>query len=306
MIRMRRAVLATVVLTLAAGACGKSTTSSQGGKKPKISIASTNVGENTIIAQMYAEALKNKGYPVVTRLNLGAHEVLVPALERGEVDIYPAYLATDLEQYDKSAGLATPDVNDDITKLRQQLKPHGLTALDPSPAADQNGFAVTKATADKDHLTKMSDLAPFASRMVIGAGPECRTRPFCLPGLQKTYGLNFKDFKTLDSCGPLTKNALENGSIDIGLVCTTDGSIPVKGFVLLQDDKRLQLADNIVAIVRNQYATGEVATVLNDIDAKLTTADLIDLNRRADVNHEDPDALAVGWLRDHGFLKRSK
>ena len=84
------------------------------------------------------------------------------------------------------------------------------------------------------------------------------------------------------------------------------GSIPVKGFVLLQDDKRLQLADNIVAIVRNQYATGEVATVLNDIDAKLTTADLIDLNRRADVNHEDPDALAVGWLRDHAFLKRTK
>jgi osmoprotectant transport system substrate-binding protein len=128
--------------------------------------------------------------------------------------------------------------------------------LDFAPnAIDANGYVVTKPTADKYKLVKMSDLQPVAGELVLGGPPECPTRPFCLIGLQNTYNLKFKDFKSLDAGGPLTVAALDagsaNGGVDVGLLFTTDPAIAIKNYVLLEDDKHLQLADNIAPVVRN-------------------------------------------------------
>ncbi|MFN2536697.1 MAG: glycine betaine ABC transporter substrate-binding protein, partial [Mycobacteriales bacterium] len=106
-----------------------------------------------------------------------------------------------------------------------RLDPMGLTALEPSPAADQNAFAVTKNFAEANNLTKLSDLKRVTTKLVLGGPPECTTRPFCKPGLEKTYGLTFAGFKTLDAGGPLTKAALKDGSIQVGLVLSSDGSL---------------------------------------------------------------------------------
>ena len=64
----------------------------------------------------------------------------------------------------------------------------------------------------------------FASQMVLGGPPECEKRPFCAVGLQKVYGLNFKQVKPLDAGGPLTKGALDNGQVDIGLIFSSDSA----------------------------------------------------------------------------------
>ena len=142
----------------------------------------------------------------------------------------------------------------------------------------------------------------MAAQLVLGGPPECPTRPFCQPGLEKTYGLKFKSFRPLDPGGPLTKAALEKGDIDIGLVFSSDGAIVAKNWVVLDDNKHLQNADNVIPLIRTKVATTEVKSILNDVDSKLTTDDLTKLNKRADVDKEDPDALAQEWLKDHGFL----
>jgi osmoprotectant transport system substrate-binding protein len=210
-------------------------------------------------------------------------------------------VGTDLEFLDKNAGLASSDLNATVGHLRDQYKSLNITVLNPSPAADQNGFAVTKATSDKDHLAKMSDLAPFASKMTLGAGPECPTRPFCQPGLEKTYGLHFASFKQLDSGGPLTKTALANGQIDVGLVFTSDGGVAAKGLVVLQDDKHLQTVDNIVPVIRNDKANSAVQSAINKLSATLTTGDLIQLNKMVDIDKADPSAVASTWLKQKGL-----
>ncbi|MFN2608509.1 MAG: ABC transporter substrate-binding protein [Acidimicrobiales bacterium] len=291
-------------LALVAAGCGgsaKTSTGVGGASKGTMTIGAFNFSESAILADMYEGALKKEGFTVTVRPNLGSREVVEPALERGDIQMYPGYAATELEFVNKAAGEASPDANATVAKLRARLEPKGITALDPSPALDANAFAVTKATAAKYNLTKLSDLAPVASQLVLGGPPECPTRPFCQAGLVKTYGLNFKDFKPLDAGGPLSKAALDDGTVQVALIFSSDGAIAAKGYVVLDDDKHLQNADNVVPVIKTASATAEARTVLNKVSAALTTADLAQLNKRADVDKEDPETLAADWLKQHGF-----
>jgi osmoprotectant transport system substrate-binding protein len=285
---------------LVIAACGGTTT--PGTSKGTVTVGGFNFPESSILAQLYGQALAHDGYTVNYKLLLGTREVLVPAMKAGTVDLYPGYAASDLEYYNNKKGEATGDAAATTAKLNTYLQPLGLVALTPSAAADQNAFAVTKATQTKYNLTKLSDLAPIGSQLVLGAGPECPTRPYCLPGLQTTYGIHFKAFKALDTDGPATRAAFKNGSIQVGLVFSSDGDLDQLGLVVLQDDKHLQAADSIVPIVRSAVATDEVKRVLNAIDAKLTTADLVNMNQQVSLEHKDADAVAKAYLEKNNYF----
>ena len=189
---------------------------------------------------------------------------------------------------------------------KKELDAKSLTVLDFAPAVDQNGFVVTKATADKYKLTKLSDVPAVGNQLVLGGPAECPARPFCAAGLKSTYGISFKDFKPLDTGGPLTVAALKGGQIDIGLLFTSDSTIATNGFVLLEDDKHLQLSDNVAPIVRNDLlskAPSDFKSLINSIAPKLTTAELTALNKQADVDKTDPKDIAKAWLKKQGLIK---
>jgi osmoprotectant transport system substrate-binding protein len=300
-----RAFLMTILgLSLIASACGTS-----GGGSPSttakesLTFGAFNFNESAILMNIYGKALESKGYTVTYKANLGNREIVEPALASGQIDFYPGYAATELEFLNKGKGEASPDAQATTDKLNTYLSAVGAKALNPSPALDANAFAVTKATADKYHLAKLSDLAPVAGQLILGGPTECPTRPFCELGLQKTYGLHFKDFKALDAGGPLTKTALKNGDIDVGLVFSSDGGIAANNFVVLEDDKHLQNADAIVPIIRTAKLNSEITDIFNRISAALNTADLTQLNKSADIDKQDPGDLAATWDKQHGFTK---
>ena len=299
--RLRSAQLAAgVALLLTVAACG-STTTGGSTSKGNVTIGGFAFSEGSVLAELYGQALQHDGYNVTFKLNLGSREVVGPALKSGQIDMYVGYAATDLEYWNQSAGEASGDVTATTQKLNSHLQPLNLVALNPSNTVDQNAFAVTKATADKYSLKTLSDLAPVAGQLVMGAGPECKTRPFCLPGLEKTYGIKFKDFKTLDTDGPLTRAAFKNDSIQVGLVFSSDADLNKLGLVVLQDDKHLESADNVVPIVRQAVATDEVKSVLNGVSAKLTTTDLVQMNSQVELLHQDADAVTKVWLQNHNY-----
>jgi len=293
---------ALTVLVTAVAACGGTSTTPGTTSKGTITVAGFNFPESSILAELYGQALAHGGYTVNYKLLLGTREVISPAIQSGQIDLYPGYAATDLEFYNKSAGEASGDAAATTAKLNARLQPLGLVALNPSQAVDQNAFAVTKATKTKYNLTKLSDLAAIGDQLVLGAGPECPTRPFCQPGLEKTYGLHFKAFKALDTDGPATRAAFANGSIQVGLVFSSDSDLNKLGLVVLQDDKHLENADNVLPILRQKVATDDVKTILNNIDAKLTTADLVTMNGQVELNHQDADAVAKAYLQQHNFF----
>jgi|SRR5579884_1384680 len=275
-----------------------------GGPKPTVKIGSANFPENVVLGELYAQMLEANGYTVDRHLNLGTREIIEPALESGQIDMYPEYIATMLAFVSKDPNLqASSDPATTFKNLQTALQPKNITVLNYAQAQDENGFAVTQDTAQKYNLKNMSDLAPVASQLVLGGAPECPQRPFCLPGLQQTYGLQFKDFKPLDAGGPLTVQALQSGDIDVGELFTTDPNISAMNFVELNDDKHLQLSDNVAPVVRNQILSQgpDIQTLCNQVSAKLTTNDLIDLNKSVELDHQDPKDVAAAYLKQQGL-----
>jgi osmoprotectant transport system substrate-binding protein len=296
-----RAAITFLVVALVASACGGTSS----GPKPTVKVGSTNFYEQGILAEAYAQILENSGYTVERKFNLGNREIVQPALESGQIDLDAEYLATLLVKLDPSAKAST-DPKETAKSLQTALSAKKLTVLDYAAATDQNGFVVTKDTAAKYNLKKMSDLTAVAGQLVLGAPAECPSRPFCIIGLKSTYGITFKDFKPLDAGGPLTVAALEGKQVDVGLLFTSDPGIVAKGFILLDDDKRLQLSDNIAPVVRDDLLAkddGTIKKLLNSISAKLSQDELNGMNKLVSVDKKDPKDVAKDWLKKQGLIK---
>jgi osmoprotectant transport system substrate-binding protein len=296
---------AAVCLALLVAACGGGEDALQGGNQPSdrssVIVGSTNFSEQLILAQMYAAVLEKAGVDVTTRLNLGNREVVFPALEKGEIQLLPEYNGSVLSFLNPEATAVTSEeVN---TALAPLLQAKNLVALEQSPAEDKDAWAVTQETASRHNLRTIDDLKPVAGQLVVGGPPELKTRPAGLPGLKRVYGIgDFKEFKALDAGGPLTVSALKKGDIDVGRVFTTQGVIAAEGWVVLEETKPLQPAQNVVPIGRTDAMTDQVKNALNSLSARITTEELTKLNSQVDVEKKDPEQVARDWLTQQGLI----
>lgn len=302
--RLRSRVVGATLLAFAlvAGACGDDGSGDGPKDGPTITVGSTNFGEQLILGEIYAQVLEANGYPVARAFNLGSREVVYPALTSGEIDLMAEYTGSLLTHV---GGTSSTDSDETHAALVAAVAGDDLVVLAYAPAQDKNGIVVTADTAATLGLSSVSDLAAHNGTLVFGGPPECPEREFCLLGLQSVYGLDFAEFKPLDVGGPLTVAALEGGEIDAALLFTSDGVIAAKGFVLLEDDKNLQPAENIVPVTTKEIADAygdEFAELLDSVSAKITTAELSELNKRYGIDAEDADVLAREWLEANGFL----
>jgi len=306
--RPRSYVLGAALLAfgLVLGACGSGgdEDTGTGGNEPEekgsVTVGSDGFYEAQIVGAMYALVLEDAGYDVESRLDLDSREVRLPAMESGEIDIAPEYIASLLSVLDPdSGGATTPE--EGAETLAPLLEDMGLELLPHSEAVDVNAFVVSQDTADELGLAAVSDLADVAGELTLGAPPECPKRPYCIPGLKDTYGVEFGDFKPLEY-GAATIQALEAGAIDVALLFSTDPLISQKGLVLLEDDKDLQQADNITPLVRSEVLNDEIAELLNAVSAALTTDNITPLNARVLVDQEDPEDVARDFLEEQGLL----
>jgi osmoprotectant transport system substrate-binding protein len=269
--------------------------------RPSVTIGSVNFDENVLVAAMYADVLEDAGYHVNRRFLLGTREVVLPAAEGGEIDLFPEYVGSAAEFLEP--GTATADTQDTTEQLRGLLADRGLDVLDPAPAENKNGLVVTAETAEQYGLEAVSDLQPVAGELVLGGPPECPERPLCLIGFEEVYGLMFADFQPLDVGGPVTVSALADGVIDVALLFTTDESIVEHGWVLLEDDGDLQPAENIAPVIRTDVVTDEIRDLLGDVSEVLTTEAITELNRQVRLEGRDPEEVAEGWLREQGLIE---
>ena len=298
------ALLAAMLLVAACGSGGDDDDSPAAGdteERPAVTVGAVDFAENRIVAEMYALVLENAGYEVDRQLTLGSREILQPALESGEIHVAPEYLGSLLLFLDAEAD-ATGDPDNNAALLADLLQDKDQELLEYSEANDTNAFVVTQETADEHQLSTMSDLAGIADMLTLGGPPECPQRPFCIPGLRDTYGIEFADFQPLDVGGPLTVAALEEGQIDVGLLFSTSSVIADRGWVLLEDDKELQTAENITPVVSTDVINDEIRDLLNAVSAELTTENMTELNGRVEIEEEDPQDVARDFLENAGLL----
>jgi len=286
-----------VVLALVLSACGSGDDGPKDGTT--IEIASFGFGESEILGEIYKQALEANGYTVNHQVQVGPREVLKPALESGEVHFVPEYVGSALE-----AGFGiepSADAGDTRDLLIDAYDSAGVAVLELAPAEDKNTFVVTKVLADELGLSKVSDLAKVEG-LVLGGPPECPERPRCQLGLEDVYGLQIAEFKALDAGGSLTVAALNGGEIDAGLFFTT--YLFIDEFLALEDDEGLQPAENIVPVVSQEILDeygSDLEDLINEVSAKITTAQLIEMNERF-FAPEDADAIALDFLVEFGFI----
>ena len=264
-----------------------------------IVVAPFDFSESELLAQLYGQALRERGLPVQILAGAGSREVLEPALEQGVIDLVPEYqgallnfLGLNMSPTDARPPAATHKV------LQRQLTERGLRALEFSVAENKNEFVVTGETASQLELRAISDLAPHARELIMGGPPECKLRPLCLQGLESVYGLEFESFQALDAGGPHTVSALRGGEIDVALMFTTDPAIDENELVVLRDDRGLQPSENIVPVVRQSVVDGYgsvLADALDSVSRSLDRSELVQLNEQVATGAKPAD-VASEWL----------
>jgi osmoprotectant transport system substrate-binding protein len=274
-------------------------------RRPTIRLASFDFPESELLAQLYGQALGQHGFPVEQVVQLGAREVVAPALEQGKVDMVPEYQGSALNFLNDRDRVATADPALTHARLEQAFAPRGVSVLAYAPAQDRNGFVVSGDLARRHGLEKLSDLTPMARRLSFGGPPECAQRPLCLKGLEDVYKLQFARFEPMPS-RDVTAAALGTGEIDVGMIDTTDPNLlkPGADLVQLADDKRLQPADNVVPVVRREIVDAygpPLVRLVNAVSAKLSTADLTSLNRQV-ADGQPAAQVATAWLRAHTII----
>ncbi|MGW2078015.1 ABC transporter substrate-binding protein [Streptomyces sp. NPDC001939] len=271
-----------------------------GSSKNGVTIGTANFTENQVLGYLYAAALEAAGVKTKVRPNLGTREILIPALEGGDIDLLPEYQGALLHYLDPKS---TATEEGEMQNALAVALPKGLQILPYGLAEDSDAFVVTRETARKYKLTSLADLAKHNGKLVIGAAPEVKKRQVGAVGLKDVYGVEFKEFKSLDSSGPLIKGALKKGDVDVANLFTTDTDIVDNHWVVLTDPKNLVPGQHVVPLVADRKADSTVRKALARLGNVLTTEQLTELNRQVDKDKKDPEDVANAYARQHGISK---
>lgn len=299
--------IATVAALMTTAACGdsggdplatSSSSSAGGGGAGTIKVGSADFPESALLAEIYAGALEAKGVKVEKKLNIGAREAYIPALQDGSIDLIPEYTGV-LRDYFKKGQTGT-DSETVYTELKSSV-PDTLTVLDKSAAEDKDALVMKKSRAEELGVKSIADLAGKASQLTVGGPPEWKTRDTGIPGFKKIYGLEFKAFRPLDAGGPLTLAALKNGQIDAGDLFTTDPNIAANDLIALEDPKNMYAAQNVVPLITKSKSNPTIEGALNAVSAKLDTATLSALLKEVVVDKKDADTVAKDFLTKNGL-----
>jgi osmoprotectant transport system substrate-binding protein len=293
------------------GSSSSSSSSNQGqikknsaNAKTTLTIGSKNFTEQKVLGEVYAEGLQAAGYTVKTDLNLGDQDVALKAVKTKQIDGYPEYTGTALLAF---FGVPTNKLPTNPQTAYQQVKAdfakQGIVAFPPTPFTDSNEVAVTKETAQKYGLKKISDLSKVASKLTLYGSPECRKRLDCLLGLEKVYGLHFKKFVPVDVSQ--RHEVLTSGRADVSIVFTTDPQIKREGEVLLDDDKGMFPPYNSTLIMRKEVADKagpDLEKTIRLLNSQLTDENMQELNARVDLDKKSPAEVAKEYLQETGLV----
>lgn len=273
-----------------------------GAGKPSVRLGTKDFTEQYILGELYAQALRARGFRVTLRRDIGPSEVVDRALTGGRIDGYPEYTGTILstvahqdqrprsarEAYDRAAAFE---------------RTRGMALLDLSSAEDKNVIATTPAYARARDLRSLADLPRLDGRATVGGPAEFRTRFNGLVGLRRVYGVRTLRFRPL-TIGSQYR-ALARGAVPLAAVFTTDGQLSEGGYTLLKDPADVFGFQNVTFVIRRQVLASqgpEFARVINAVTARLSTQALRVMNASVDLDRQAPRTVAAQFLRANGLI----
>ena len=306
---MSRPRMGGLIALLAIGAliaaCGSSGNSSSGGSssasqpgkgKPAVTIGTKNFTEELILGQLYAQALKAKGYNVNLKSNIGATEITDKALTSGKIDAYPEYTGETLATV-FGKNILTPSAARTAALAKSLYAKRGQVVSNPTPFQDVDAIAATKAYAQKNGLTAVPDLKKLGS-FTLGARPEFKSRFVGLKGMEQVYGIHDAKFKQLEL--GLQYKALDRGDVDTANVFSTDAQLASGKYTVLKDPKGVFGFQNVLFVINKpKYeALGgpKFMAVVDKVNSLLTEPAMRSMNSAVDIDKKDPADVASAFL----------
>jgi osmoprotectant transport system substrate-binding protein len=288
-------------------AASASAPASEGPKAP-IKIGSDNFYESKLVGEIYAQVLEDAGYTVERKFGLGSRQERIPAMDAGQVDLVPEYVGSGLGFYDKTKITGDGQKNAEALQAALDAAGKNITVLGIAPGTDTNAFAVRQDTATSLGLAKMSDLAAHQDELKWGLPSDCDTNPLCAGALEQ-YGITYppKQRTALGACDVPMAQALQGKAIDVAEFCSTQPAIVQFGFVVLEDDKQTQPAENLAPLVRNDYLEkvdkAAFQALLDGASAKITTEALTEMGKEVAVDQKDVAEVAKAFLQAQGLIQ---
>ncbi len=275
------------------------------GEGTSVVIGSQAFDEAALVTAMYQEVLEARGYEVETRL-VDSRPVYLNEMPDA-VQIAPEYVAGIIDQLNTDANgpdaepISTSDAQETLDAGASLLEEKGITLLEPSEAFSANGYFTSQEFSDAEGVTKLSDLEGQA--VTLAAAPDCKGRADCEKGLVDTYGIDIT-LEPLGYASTETFQAVLDGEAQLGQTSTLDGTLADQGLLLLEDDKGIQPAQNLVPAVSSEFLADypDIEGPLNDLMAALDNETLAELLVRVQIDREQPADVAQEFLESEGLL----
>ncbi len=265
-----------------------------------VRIGSKSSSENVTIAEIYAVALERENVAVGRHMNLGNAASLMAAVQRGDIDLYPEYVRTGVENPYEISPASKSAVYDAVRPLYERR--YGVTWLAPSPVNYSPCLVTSQYAAEEYWLLSLTKCADIADQLRLAATSEFLASGGMLDGLQRLYGgFNFKKGLTFDPGAQ--HDALSRGDADVANGFTTESKIVEKQLAVLRDDKRFWPQCNVAPVIRlaTLHSQPRVRFVLNRISRALTEYAVQQMNMRLDLLYMDAHDMAEDFVDKHAF-----
>jgi osmoprotectant transport system substrate-binding protein len=284
------------------GSGESSAASSQPGKgKPAVTIGTKDFTEEYVLGELYAQALRAKGYTVNLKRSIGSTEIIDKALTSNRIDAYPEYTGeTVTSTFGKNVRTSS---RTKLTNMAKQLyAARGQMTSNPTPFEDVDAIVTLKKFAQAHGLKTVADLKKLPSFSLAGQAPF-KGRIAGLKGMQTVYGIKHAQFKQLPP--GLQYRALDRGDVDTADAFTTDPQLASGKYTVLKDPEGVFSFQNVLFVINKaKYeALGGPAfmAVINKVNSLLTAPAIQSMNKAVLVDKKEAADVAAQFLKANGL-----
>ncbi len=268
-----------------------------------VTIGSKQFTESILLGEIYAQLIEAKSdIPVTRKLNLGGTSVCIPAMDKGEIDLYFEYTGTAYNEILDHELMPDVTAGDILEICQTELKERGYTMFDPLGLNNTYSLAVKTARVPEFGAADISGLVPISSALKFGAGHSFYTRIHDgYDGIVDAYGLDFKESLKMDTS--LLYEAVDNGDLDVIVVFGTDSLLRKYDMTILEDDLGVFPPYHGAPLCRNETLEKypELVEILNTLAGAIDNQTIQELNYQVDVEKRPVEAVAKEFLNRNGY-----
>ncbi|MDN5920073.1 MAG: hypothetical protein L0I76_34065, partial [Pseudonocardia sp.] len=275
-----------------------------GAGKPAVVLGSKNFAEQTLLGELYGQALKAKGFTVNLKPSIGGSELIDKSLQSNQIQMYPEYLG---EIVTSVAKLPEPssalDTYNDAKQFEESQRQS--TLLLQTPFEDVDTIAVKNETAQKFGLEAVADLSKIGpeGKGVTIAGPvEFQTRQTGLLGMKSTYNLSQVGYLPVQAGSQYA--ALDQGAANAANAFSTDYQLTSGKYKVLKDPEGVFGYQYVAPVVKQnvlEQQGPEFAATLNWVSGLLTTPAILSMNEQVQGGGAPAAGVAKQFLEANGL-----